>query len=120
VRAGWGGVARRLVQLLDLVNAGGALGGRQIITRETVARFLTLDRYGHYLGWQLPAEMPVGSIAHTGFTGTWVAAIPKHRISIVLLTNRQNMGRDAKGFFPDVGPLRLAVGKAVLRDLGVQ
>lgn len=118
--AGLFATARDLGRLLDLLNARGSANGRQVIGKETIDRFLTLDKYGHYLGWQLPAGMPDGSIAHTGFTGTWVAAVPKHRVSIVLLTNRQNMGRDAKGFFPDVGPLRLAVGNAVLKDLGLQ
>jgi CubicO group peptidase (beta-lactamase class C family) len=115
--AGLFATARDLGVLLDILNAGGT-GERSVIVREeTVDKFLTRDRYGHYLGWQVPAEMPEGTFAHTGFTGTWVAGVPKHDISIVLLTNRQNMGRDVKGFFPDVGPLRTAVGKAVISDL---
>jgi CubicO group peptidase (beta-lactamase class C family) len=115
--AGLFATARDLGVLIDILNAGGT-GERGVIVREeTVDKFLTRDRYGHYLGWQVPAEMPEGTFAHTGFTGTWVAGVPKHDISIILLTNRQNMGRDAKGFFPDVGPLRTAVGKAVISDL---
>jgi hypothetical protein len=50
---------------------------------------------------------------HTGFTGTYVMGIPKYGVSVVLLTNRQNLGTDAKGFFPDVDPLRKAVSKAI-------
>jgi CubicO group peptidase (beta-lactamase class C family) len=115
--AGLFATARDLGVLLDLLNAGGVTERGVIIRKETLDRFLALDRYGHYLGWQVPAEMPEGTFAHTGFTGTWVAGVPKHGISIVLLTNRQNMGRDGKGFFPDVGPLRTAVGKAVISDL---
>ena len=115
--AGLFATARDLGVLLDILNAGGTSDRSMIIREETVRRFLTLDRYGHYLGWQLPPGMPAGSFAHTGFTGTWVAGVPKHDISIVLLTNRQHMGRDSKGFFPDVGPLRLAVATAVIADL---
>jgi CubicO group peptidase (beta-lactamase class C family) len=115
--AGLFATARDLGVLIDVLNAGGTTERSFIVREETVNRFLTLDRYGHYLGWQLPAEMPEGTFAHTGFTGTWVVGVPKHDISIVLLTNRQNMGRDSRGFFPDVGPLRTAVGKAVIKDL---
>ena len=115
--AGLFATARDLGVLIDVLNAGGTTERSFIVREETVNRFLTLDRYGHYLGWQLPAEMPEGSFAHTGFTGTWVVGVPKHDISIVLLTNRQNMGRDSRGFFPDVGPLRTSVGKAVIKDL---
>jgi hypothetical protein len=32
----------------------------------------------------------------------------------VLLTNRQNMGTDARGYFPDVGPLQQAVARAIV------
>jgi CubicO group peptidase (beta-lactamase class C family) len=115
--AGLFATARDLGVLLDALNAGGATGRAHIVREETVNRFLTLDRYGHYLGWQLPAGLPAGSFAHTGFTGTWVVGVPAHDISIVLLTNRQNLGRDSRGFFPDVGPLRTAVGAAVISDL---
>jgi hypothetical protein len=32
----------------------------------------------------------------------------------VLLTNRQNMGTDPRGYFPDIGPLQQAVSKAIV------
>lgn len=87
------------------------------MSAETIDRFLTLDRYGHYLGWQNPAGLPEGSFMHTGFTGTYVLGVPKHRLGIVLLTNRQNLGTDARGFFPDVGPLRAQVAKTIVEAL---
>ena len=37
-----------------------------------------------------------------------------YKLSIVLLTNRQNMGTDARGYFPDIGPLQRAVSRAVV------
>ena len=58
--------------------------------------------------------LPPGSFSHTGFTGTFVAGVPKYRLSIVLLTNRQNMGTDARGYFPDIGPLQQAVARAIV------
>jgi serine-type D-Ala-D-Ala carboxypeptidase len=111
--AGLFSTASELRVLLDLLNNGGTSGGRKYIGSHTIEKFLTLDKYGHYLGWQYPADMPPGTFMHTGFTGTYVMGVPKYGLSMILLTNRQNMGADARGFFPDVGPLRIAVSKAL-------
>jgi hypothetical protein len=43
-----------------------------------------------------------------------VVGIPQYKLSIVLLTNRQNMGTDARGYFPDVGPLQQAVARLIV------
>jgi hypothetical protein len=43
-----------------------------------------------------------------------VLGVPKYGLSIVLLTNRQNMGTDARGYFPDVGPLDAGVASAIV------
>jgi CubicO group peptidase (beta-lactamase class C family) len=115
--AGLFSTASDLAVLLDVLVNRGTHNGRQYISPAVVDRFLTLDRYGHYLGWQLPPEMPDGSFMHTGFTGTYVLGIPKHKVSVILLTNRQNLGTDAKGYFPDIGPLRSAVAKAIRNGL---
>jgi serine-type D-Ala-D-Ala carboxypeptidase len=108
--------------VLDLLHAGGVHDGRRMLSDSVIARFLTRDRYGHYLGWQYPADMPEGSFSHTGFTGTYVLGVPKYGLSVVLLTNRQQMGRDARGFFPDLGPLQRAISRTLVRgaeaDLG--
>jgi serine-type D-Ala-D-Ala carboxypeptidase len=116
--AGLFSTAADLRVLLDLLNNRGTYGGHRYIRSETVERFLTRDRYGHYLGWQVPRDMPAGSFAHNGFTGTYVLGVPAYGLSIVLLTNRQNIGTDAHGYFPDVGPLQLAVTKAVVHGAG--
>ena len=100
--------------LLDLLNNRGAYHGRQYIRPEIVDEFLTRDKYQNYPGWQAPRDLPAGSFSHTGFTGTYVLGIPKYKLSIVLLTNRQNMGPDARGYFPDVGPLQQAVSRAIV------
>ena len=100
--------------LLDLLNDRGTHLGRRYIGAETIERFLTRDAFQHYLGWQYPRGMPEGSFAHNGFTGTYVIGIPKHKLSIVLLTNRQNMGTNERGYFPDVGPLQQAVVRAIV------
>jgi CubicO group peptidase (beta-lactamase class C family) len=112
--AGLFSTASDLHALLDLLLAHGRAGGHQYIRSEVVDRFLTLDRYQNYLGWMAPNGMPIGSFNHTGFTGTYVLGVPKYGLSIVLLTNRQNMGTDARGYFPDVGPLQSAVARAIV------
>lgn len=112
--AGLFSTAAELRVLLDLLNQRGTLGGHRYISAATIERFLTVDRFRNYLGWMKPADLPPGSFAHNGFTGTYVLGVPKYGLSIVLLTNRQNMGTDARGYFPDVGPLDRAVGAAIV------
>ena len=122
--AGLFSTAGELRLLLDLLNARGELRGRRYIGAATIDRFLTLDRHGHYLGWMRPREMPEGSFAHNGFTGTYVVGVPKYGLSIVLLTNRQNLGTNDRGYFPDVGPVTQAVARAIVdgaaADAGAQ
>lgn len=100
--------------LLDLLVNRGEYDGHRYITAATIDRFFTRDRYDNYLGWMLPAHLPTGSFSHNGFTGTYVLGVPRDHLSIVLLTNRQNMGTDARGYFPDVAPLQRAVSAAIV------
>jgi CubicO group peptidase (beta-lactamase class C family) len=81
-----------------------------------VSRFLTRDRYDNYLGWQRPSFLPEGSFSHTGFTGTYVLGVPSQGLSIVLLTNRQNLGANAQGYFPNLAPLQEAVARAITQS----
>ena len=112
--AGLFATAGDLRVLLDLLVNRGEYGGHRYITASTIDTFLTRDRYDNYLGWMLPPNLPDGSFAHNGFTGTYVLGVPEYGLSIVLLTNRQNMGTDARGYFPDVGPLDRAVAAAIV------
>ncbi|MEO5580369.1 MAG: serine hydrolase, partial [Gemmatimonadaceae bacterium] len=112
--AGLFSTAAELRVLIDLINNRGSHNGSSYIRPATVDRFLTRDRFQHYLGWQFPAGMPDGSFSHSGFTGTWVVGVPKHKLSIVLLTNRQNLGTNAAGFFPDLTQLREAVTLSIV------
>ncbi|MEO5817543.1 MAG: serine hydrolase [Gemmatimonadaceae bacterium] len=112
--AGLFATARELSVLLDMLNNRGSSGGRQFITPATVSRFLTQDRYDNYLGWQRPSFLPEGSFSHTGFTGTYVLGVPSRGLSIVLLTNRQNLGANAQGYFPNLAPLQEAVARAIV------
>ena len=112
--AGLFSTATDLRVLLDLLNNRGSYAGKQYVRPQIVDAFLTRDKYQNYLGWQAPATLPEGSFSHTGFTGTYVLGVPKYGLSIVLLTNRQNMGTNAAGYFSDVGPLQQSVAKAVV------
>lgn len=118
--AGLFSTAADLRVLLDLLNNRGTIRGRQYLRPAVVDLFLTRDRYQNYLGWQALRDLPDGSFSHTGFTGTYVLGVPTYKLSIVLLTNRQNMGTDARGYFPDVAPLQRAVSAAILNAVATE
>ncbi len=112
--AGLFSTAADLRVLLDLLNDRGVYRGKRIIHADVIDQFLTRDKYQNYLGWQAPRDLPAGSFSHTGFTGTYVLGVPAYKLSIVLLTNRQNMGPDQPGYFPDLAPLQRAVSTAIV------
>lgn len=112
--AGLFSTAADLGVLLDMLLKRGVAQGKQVISAGTVDQFLKPDAH---LGWRQPEGMPRGSFAHTGFTGTYVLGVPEARLAVVLLTNRQNMGTDAKGYFTDVGPLQDAAVRPLLDAL---
>jgi CubicO group peptidase (beta-lactamase class C family) len=105
--------------LLNVLLNHGSYNGRTYVSPGVIDRFFTLDKYQNYLGWQYPSGTPPGTFSHTGFTGTYVLGDPRDGVAIVLLTNRQHMGTDAKGFFPNLGPLQAAVTKAVIAGAAV-
>jgi CubicO group peptidase (beta-lactamase class C family) len=100
--------------LLDMLLNQGAHQGKRHIRAETVALFLKPDAH---LGWVQPQGLPPGSFSHTGFTGTYVLGIPEAKLAFVLLANRQNMGANAEGYFPDLGPLQAAAVRPLLDAL---
>lgn len=104
--AGLFSTAGELAVLLRLLLDGGTHDGVELISRSVIEAFLTPQVPGQALGWQVPPGAPPGSFAHTGFTGTWVAAVPTLDLSLVLLTNRQHGGVDEEARYPDVEPLR--------------
>lgn len=118
--AGLFSTAGDLQVLVRLLIDKGKFRGRQLIPEAVVDTFLTKDRFGNGLGWAMdPAVFsaegaPAGSFGHTGFTGTSVAVMPEYDLSVILLTNRQNVGRQENGYYFDLGPLRQAVVDTVL------
>jgi CubicO group peptidase (beta-lactamase class C family) len=112
--AGLFSTAGDLRVLLDILNNHGTYRGKRYIRADVIDQFLTRDKYQNFLGWQSPRDLPAGSFSHTGFTGTYVLGVPAYQLSIVLLTNRQNMGPDQRGYFPDLAPLQRAVSTAIV------
>jgi CubicO group peptidase (beta-lactamase class C family) len=107
-----------LMQLL--LNEGHSREG-SLIEPEIVTAFLTPDITGNGLGWIMTPEilgleeLPRGSFGHTGFTGTYALGVPVLGLSIILLTNRQNLGVDDSGRYNSVNPLRREVATTLIR-----
>ncbi len=121
--AGLFSTAAELNTLLQLLLDQGQAQGRQWLSEEVIERFLNQDQFGHGLGWAMssPAipvdELPEGSFGHTGFTGTFVLAMPRYRASIILLTNRQNLDVNADGRYHSLTQLRRKVSEAVIKTI---
>ena len=110
-----------LQKLVDMLMRKGKHGSRVFIREPTIDSFLTRDKFKNGLGWMMDPEYsfmknaPEGSFGHTGFTGTSIAVIPKHHVSVILLINRQNMGLLNTGEYYNVNPIRQAVFLSVLK-----
>ncbi|MDH3650477.1 MAG: serine hydrolase [Saprospiraceae bacterium] len=120
--AGLFSIAAELQVLLQILLDGGVYSGHRFVSAEVIEKFLTKDALGHGLGWAmsqdvLPVDnLPAGSFGHTGFTGTYVLGIPSLDLSIILLTNRQNLGTNQAGYYNSVTPLRKGLTELVLED----
>lgn len=105
--------------LVNLLLNKGRFEGRQVISSSVIDTFLTKDNYGNALGWAMDKDFisaegsPDDTFGHTGFTGTNIVAVPQDSLSIILLTNRQNVGRQENGYYFDLGPLRQAIFEVV-------
>ena len=110
--------------LVDLLLSGGVLDADTLIRSDVMREFLRADTLGgNGLGWALDPEIiqtrgaPTGTFGHTGFTGTSVVVIPEHAMSIILLTNRQNVGPDDEGTYYNLNPTRQRLVESVLEQL---
>jgi CubicO group peptidase (beta-lactamase class C family) len=60
------------------------------------------------VGWAL-SKVATGDadsvqvFSHGGFTGTYVAGVPELGLALVFLSNRQNVGQNPQGYYPNVG-----------------
>ena len=120
--AGHAGVfstASDLSRFCRMLLAGGQLGGRRYLKEATVRAMFAPHVIGETtrgLGWDiaspyartLGAYFPMGSVGHTGFTGTAIWMDPATDVYMILLTNRVHPY--GKG---DVAELRRRVSAAV-------
>ena len=113
-----------LQRLVDLLLQGGRTDGKQLISREVIREFLTPDAFGNGLGWAMEPGIiqargaPAGTFGHTGFTGTNVVVVPTYDLSIILLTNRQNVGSRPDGSYYNLNPIRQRVVEIALDAVG--
>ncbi|MGV3710176.1 MAG: serine hydrolase domain-containing protein [Gemmatimonas sp.] len=115
--AGLFSTSHELLVLMNVLLNGGMHGSTRVLRAATIDAFLKAPTK---LGWTGYDNAPTSAFSHTGFTGTFVMGVPESKMAIVLLTNRQNMGADEKGYFPDVTPLREAVVRPFLRAVGAR
>jgi CubicO group peptidase (beta-lactamase class C family) len=109
-----------LQKLVDMVANRGRTGTGQFISEKTIETFLTKDKFRNALGWMMDPlnsfmkDSPDETFGHTGFTGTSIVVIPKYKISVILLINRQNVGLQKSGEYYNVNPIRHQIFNAVL------
>jgi CubicO group peptidase (beta-lactamase class C family) len=110
-----------LQKLVDMLIYKGKTGSIRFISEKTVQLFLTKDKFNNGLGWIMDTDNsfikngPEGTFGHTGFTGTSISVIPRYKISVILLINRQNNGLLNTGDYYNVNPVRLQTFAAILK-----
>lgn len=118
--AGLFSTAKDIHSLLSVLLNDGFANNSQLINPKTIELFLTPDSNGQALGWLMNADyihgknLPDGSFGHTGFTGTQIIISPKTNRIVVLLTNRQHVGVDKSGNYPNLRPLREELSSMLL------
>jgi CubicO group peptidase (beta-lactamase class C family) len=107
--AGLFATAAEVATLGRLYLNGGTIGGRRILSSETVAEMtreqVRKNGLARGLGWQRKSAdggpvcpaCSADSYGHTGFTGTSLWVDPARRLVVALLTNRVYGGRDPAG-----------------------
>src|SRR5207245_1818556 len=119
--AGMFSTAADLARLCRMLLNGGTLDGQQYLKPETVALMWEPNPEGQAtrtLGWDLSSPFsrtlgpffPMGSVGHTGFTGTAVWLDPASRTYMIVLTNRVHPNG---GGAEDIRELRLRIAGAV-------
>ncbi len=117
--AGLFSTADELALLIQLVMNDGQFEGEQIFNKETIDLFLTQDHFGSGLGWAMEPStlhadhLPEGSAGHTGFTGTNVVLNREANQFYLFLSNRQHVGLDEDGNYPNLRELRAGIAEEV-------
>ena len=128
--AGLFSAAQDLALLLDVLLQEGRHGSRQMVGREVVREFLAPDTLtGNGVGWGMARigggdgaaegeegrQHGVQAFSHSGFTGTYVLGAPELGLAVVFLSNRQNVGVDADGYYPDAAGVYMQVVERIVR-----
>lgn len=117
--AGLFSTAEDLYKLSSVMINEGIYNGIELYTEETIRIFTTPGKFGHGLGWMMtPAALNADSVSgvsmgHTGFTGTNVLVSPSQDLIYILLTNRQHVGVDSTGSYPDLRKLRIELSSTL-------
>jgi len=123
--AGLFSTAGDLARFAQMLLNGGVLGGRRVVSRETVELFTRRDGNvpgsDRALGWDTKSAegssagtlMSPRTFGHTGFTGTSIWIDPERKLYAILLTNRVHPTRENNL----IREARPAVADAVVRAL---
>jgi len=112
-----------LSTLLQLILNGGYWNEKEIISSSTIEEFITKDQFGNGLGWAMDPEflhaesLPEGSVGHTGFTGVNFVMSPKDDLYYIFLTNRQHVGVDESGNYPNLRNIREELSSIIFKDV---
>ena len=129
--------ARDLAVLGQLLLDGGQYRGQNVLNSEVIDLFTTTVRdendatddcnpamsndYGYGVEIYRPSYMgcyaPTDTIGHTGFTGTQWMINKAHGIQVIVLTNRQNNGRQDNGYYYSTRPLTADIADLVFGAL---
>ena len=109
-------------KLLQMLLDEGRFNGKRVFSKEVIQTFLTRDTFDNGLGWAMSTEvlpvtkLPEGAFGHTGFTGTYVLCLPEHSLSLVVLTNRQNLDVNESGRYNSVTSLRKSLSDFIIQN----
>jgi CubicO group peptidase (beta-lactamase class C family) len=108
--------------LFNVILNDGMYDGRRYYKKTTIDQFLEKNEFNHGLGWQLynvagRSEEPIPGFGHNGFTGTNGIAVPKYKLVMILLTNRQNVGQNDKGYYSNTRSVEMGLTQLVINSL---
>ncbi len=125
--AGLFSTASDLGVLLRVLLEDGAYDGRPVVGAGVVREFLAPDTLtGNGVGWAMSA-MGLGSgegtrrvqvFSHSGFTGTYLMGVPELGLAVVFLSNRQNVGLDGEGYYPDAARIYPPLVQRIVEAVG--
>lgn len=117
--AGLFSTAEELYKLLAVILKDGEYKSKRIFEPDTIEQFITADQFNNGMGWGMSPStthssgMIKNAVGHTGFTGTNFLINKEKEIIYILLTNRQHVGIDEYGNYPNLRALREALSNLI-------